>query len=181
VTVDARPQGRARKFHRQFLERAYGGRRIAQVVLDDDDGLASDFVAILRVRIGEALQAGRLPAADSAHFLTFPSGYGLVHSGGPPELYRHRYRLINLGLTMVGPASRSIHAIVHQVDPIRIGFTAHDGLPMFLRSVHAYNDSRVAVTERWRRVHDWRTEKGFAARFGYVAPLLDGVSGDRAE
>lgn len=173
VTVEARPPGRARKYHRQFLQAAHGGERIAQVVLDDDDGLPCDFVAILRDRIAQAEAEGRLPGPEAVHFVTFPSGYALVQTEGGIALYRHRYRFINLGLTMIGPPGRSIHAILHQVDPERYGYTMDDAAPMFLRSVHGFNDSRVTVTSRWRKVGDWRHEPGFAARFGHVAPLLE--------
>lgn len=174
VTIDAKPPGRARKFHRIYLQRAYGDQRIAQVVLDDDDGLSNDFMAILREKIAVALEEGKLPDPGSRHFLSFPKGYGLVHSDGQTEIYRHTYELINLGLTMLGKPGKSIHSIVHQSDPVDIGYTAHADMPMFLRSVHHLNDSRVAVTHRWVKVDDWRAEPGFEDRFGYVAPVIEG-------
>lgn len=176
VTVDARPQGRARKFHRIYLQQTYGDQRIAQVVLDDDDGLSGDFMAVLRDKIGIAIGDGKLPDAESQHFLTFPRGYGLVHSDGPTEVYRHSYMLINLGLTMLGKPNKSIHSTVHQSDPKRIGYTIHEDRPMFLRSVHGLNDSRVSVTKRWKKVPDWLAEPGFQDRFGYIIPLLEGPS-----
>lgn len=174
VTVDPRPVGRARKYHRIFLEKTWGKQPIAQVVLDDDDGLSNDFMAILNDKIAAALDENRLPDADARYFLSFPQGYGLVHSDGPPQIYRHSYKLINLGLTMLGTPARSIHSIVHQFDPIRIGHAEFEDQPMFLRSVHHLNDSRVAVTNRWDHVPDWRAEPGFLDRFGYIAPLMDG-------
>lgn len=177
VTVDARPQGRVRKFHRIFLQQRYGETRIAQVVLDDDDGLAADFVEILRGRIQLAVGEGRLAGPADVHFLTFPAGYALVHAGAAAGLYRHRYKFINLGLTMIGPPGRSIHATLHQVDPERFGYTVWDSRPMFVRSVHDFNDSRVAVTPRWRRVPDCRAERGFRERFGYLGDLAGIAAG----
>lgn len=174
VTIDARPEGRARKYHRIHLEETYRDRFIAQVVLDDDDGLSNDFMAVLRDKIGVAVEDGHLADTDARHFLTFPQGYGLVHSDGPTEIYRHSYKLINLGLTLLGRPGRSIHAMVHQYDPIEIGHTTYEDKPMFLRSVHDFNDSRVAVTDRWEKVPDWRTEPEFQERFGYIAPVMEG-------
>jgi hypothetical protein len=175
VTIDPRPEGRARKFHRIHLQQAYGDRRIAQVVLDDDDGLSADFMEILRHKIAETEAAGHLPDLAARHFLSFPFGYGLVHSDGPTELYRHRYKLINLGLTMLGNTDRSIHSIDHRNEPNKVGVTTDGTQPMFLRSVHHLNDSRVEVTDRWKKVPDWRAEAGFEERFGYVVPLLEGL------
>lgn len=173
VTVEARPQGRARKFHRIFLRERYGKTRVAQVVLDDDDGFSADFVEILRNRIVLAIGEGRLPAPDSVHFLTFPSGYALVDGGEAAGLYLHRYKFINLGLTMIGPTDRSIHSVLHKVAPTQFGCTIWDDRPMFVRSIHDFNDSRVAVTNRWRRVRDWRSDRDFALRFGYLGDLPD--------
>jgi hypothetical protein len=39
---------------------------------------------------------------------------------------------------------------------------------MFLRSVHGMNDSRVARTERWKRVDPWREDPDIRARFPWL-------------
>lgn len=40
--------------------------------------------------------------------------------------------------------------------------------PMFIRSVHGFNDSRVAASARWRKIDDWPTDAQIATRFPFL-------------
>lgn len=51
-TVSARPEGPAATYLRRFLVRRSGGNPAFQLVLDDDDGLSSDFIERVRREMG---------------------------------------------------------------------------------------------------------------------------------
>jgi hypothetical protein len=199
-TLHARPPGPARRFLRMFLTARYGAGRCVQVVLDDDDGLAVDFIARLRPHLaaldaaaaaaaggttpGGAEQGGAEqgaadaapPVADRPAFLSFVNGFGMVLPGGDPagepELYRHRYPYINLGLTMVSRSSgENLFSIDHRAAPRKHGCRMVRGAPMFVRTVHGLNDSRVSVTGRWAPERGWRSLEEVRLRFPYLLDL----------
>lgn len=171
-TIDARRPGLARKFLMIYLQKRFGEAPVAQVVLDDDDGLASDFMTELKDQISGYFDQAepKLP-----HFFSWPKGYGCVFDGAErPRLYLHRYRFINLGLTIVAtPQQKNILAIDHRKAPPRFGATLDGDKTMFIRSIHQHNDSRVAVTKRWIEFPDWPTDHDVATRFTYILALDD--------
>jgi hypothetical protein len=101
----------------------------------------------------------------------------LVHRGEAAGPYRQRSRFINPALTIIGPPALSIHATLREVASERLGDTVWDEYPMFVRSVHHLNDSRVAVTPRWRGAPDWRADRGFRERFGYLGDVAGIAAG----
>lgn len=170
-TIDARPPAPARKHLRIFLQRRYGRSPIMQVVLDDDDGLARDYISRLRhdmrTYLPEATQTDREPK-----FISYTHGYGLAIGEDPAaamDLYAHRYPYINLGLAMLTePGKKNIFAIDHLKAPRKFGCHMVKRLPMWVRSVHFTNDSRVKVSNRWRQIEDWNNAPDIKARFGYL-------------
>lgn len=166
VSIVAAPPGPARKYLRKFVSRRYGARAHAQIVLDDDDGLASDFLASVNDELTNFPVDTEWPK-----FLTFPEGYGLEHrNDGPDLLFRHRYPFINLGLTMITtPQLKNILSIDHKGMPKRRGFrSCRTDVPMFVRSVHHLNDSRVEVGPNWVPVTRPEAEPNFLQRFAWL-------------
>jgi hypothetical protein len=147
---------------------------VAQTVLDDDDGLAVDFVAELRRELAALDAAGRACGPASPAFVSFAEGYGFeigLDTDGRPTtgLYAHRYPFINLGLTLVGaPGAMNVLAIQHRKTPLLHDPVLVRGKRMFLRSVHGMNDSRVAVTGRWKPVDPWREDPDIRSRFPWL-------------
>ena len=165
--IDARKPALARKFVAQFLAERFGDRPVAQVVLDDDDGLAADFVETMKVPAQQHLsQVG----APLPFFLSWPRGYGCVFRDlARPELYEHSYRFINLGLTLIGrPMDKNILAIDHLKAPRRFGANVFSDKPMFVRGLHDHNDSRVEVTERWTPIANWPEDPVIRKRFAFL-------------
>jgi Putative rhamnosyl transferase len=176
--VAARP-GPARKALRLYLERTHAEPLVAQLVLDDDDGLACDFVAAVRDRLLTMDAAAAGGAVAPPAYVSFAEGYGLVldlndHGETEARLYQHRYPFINLGLTLVGGRSaKNVLGISHRKDPEKTGAVSTGGKRMFLRSLHGTNDSRVAPTDRWKPVAKWREDPDIRARFPWL--LDDGA------
>lgn len=145
---------------------------VLQTVLDDDDGFSTDLIASARREMAEMP-----PLSDAAdlRFVSFSRGYGLDLSSKNAEtyaLYHHRYPFINLGLTMAGDRmGRNILQIRHRKTPLDYPHRLIGGPPMFVRSVHEANDSRVAVSAKWRGVPDWRQDADVRARFPYLPNL----------
>lgn len=166
VSIVAAPPAPARKYLREFVSKRYGTRPHAQIVLDDDDGLSNDFIESVNSELSHF-------DADTGwpKFLTFPLGYGLVHrDSAPDELYRHRYPFINLGLTMIStPEMKNILAIDHKGMPQRHGFRkCRADTPMFVRSVHGANDSRVEVGPNWVAVSGAEAADDLQRRFPWL-------------
>lgn len=166
-TVDFKPVGPARKFLRHFMVHKFQKQPVAQVVLDDDDGLACDFVETIRRDIRELMAESELPV-----FVSYIGGYGLVNQGDGVKLFAHNYPFINLGLTMVSPAAaRNILAISHKSAPQKSHHFRRRSPRMFIRSVHEDNDSRVKVTERWVEQPEWPSDAEITDRFPYLTAI----------
>lgn len=144
--VIARPFGSAgHAFRNRVIERFGKEANLAQVVLDDDDAVSCDFVAVLRYH---GLCVLNDPfRRDPGTLLSFPRGLSLGLEGGRMRwLERRNVPFTNLGLTAVGPArfrknpyltshKRIGERLPHQV----IGADR----PFYLRAVHDHNDSRA--------------------------------------
>lgn len=172
-TIAAKPVAGAKKYLSEFLVRRFRTEIAAQVVLDDDDGLAAVFIEDLSPRldaIATAEAAGRLTLP---YFVSYPYGYALDMRGdGTAELYRHSYEFINLGLTMVArPQDRNIFAVDHLSAPRRYGVELVERKQMFVRSMHGFNDSRVDVTHRWVREEDWHRQADILDALPCLRPL----------
>ncbi len=171
--VAGRP-GPARKALRLYLEKAYDQPAVAQMILDDDDGLACDFIAAMRRQLILLDAAGRQRAPDEPAFVSFADGYGFVldltaEGETLSRMYRHRYPFINCGLTLIGRRfDKNILGISHQKEPRKVGATSITGKRMFVRTLHGTNDSRVAPTGRWHLVNDWRDSPDIRDRFPWL-------------
>ena len=152
------------------------GDMVVQIVLDDDDGLANDFMAGVNSQLKTAAADGSFVLEKLPFFLSFSRGYGLIFPQDavqPPQVFLHRYPYINLGLTMVNHANvTNILAINHLTTPKNAGCEPINGAPMFVRSVHAFNDSRVAQSERWKPVPGGLADPTLMGRFAYLANLM---------
>lgn len=167
--VPARP-GPARRPLRMFMERTFGKQNVVQVVLDDDDGLAANFVADLRAELTLLDEEPPEDLLPLPYFISFANGYGLSLRDDAAEdgiaVYRHRYPYINLGMTMISSSTgRNVLAIAHRKTPRKLGCKLVEGAPMFLRSVHAVNDSRVEPGRNWEPVEDWREDEDLRRQF----------------
>lgn len=142
----------ARAALRRFLEQRYPEQAVAQVALDDDDGLAADFVQELRRQLGLIEQEIPDIGQKLPHFVSFPRGYALVIEDEAPQplsLFAMGYPYINLGLTMINAGHKNILAIRHRIDPKKYGARLVNEMPMYVRGVHDFNDSRVQKSDRW--------------------------------
>lgn len=171
-TITPRRFGFAHAHLARFIAERYQAGPVLQTVLDDDDGFSTDLIAAIRREMAELP-----PLADLAdmRFVSFCRGYGLDLSGKQPEtfaLYRHRYPYINLGLTMASNvAGKNLFSIRHRKTPQEHPCRVVEGPPMFVRSVHEVNDSRVEVTQKWKPIADWRADAGVAERFPYLPQI----------
>ncbi len=145
---------------------------MAQVVLDDDDGLACDFMDDMSAQVDAYFKTDE---CNLPHFFSWSVGYGFVFSGSErPALYLHRYRFINLGLTILArPQEKNILAIDHRNAPRRFGATVDTSKAMFVRSLHPHNDSRVTVSEKWMEILNWPEDGDVDARFPFLSAFAD--------
>lgn len=171
----ARPPAPARRPLRTYMQASFSRDPVVQVVVDDDDGLANDFIANLRsdltrVEVENPDLHGNLP-----FFISYPVGLGLVVDGAEGRaLYRHRYPFINLGLSLIGTrGGKNLFAIDHLAAPRKFGSRVMRRPPMFLRSVHGFNDSRVKPTGRWEPMPDWEQDADLCARFPYLMRAME--------
>ena len=171
-TIDVRRWGLAATQLRNFLRDRYGTARILQVVLDDDDGLACDFLAKLRTEM--ALMPPPATASD-VRFVSHARGYGLDVTDLETSAitrYPMRYAFINLGLGLSSQAHGvNIHGIAHRRTPLLHPHVVCKGSRMYVRTLHARNDSRAAVGTKWVPEPDWRDNPDIAARFPWLLRL----------
>jgi len=132
---------------RKYVNRTYDPETyLAQVVLDDDDGLSHDFIAICR---NECLLAkNTFHDGTGELFLSFPTGYSLMLRKGKPDLIPRSTPFTNLGLTLLSKASSRVnpyskaHRKLGERFETRVIGTMR---PFYLRSVHTSNDSRAMI------------------------------------
>lgn len=171
-TIDPRRWGIAAAPLKEFLQDRYGTSRILQIVLDDDDGLATDFLKNLRQEL--ALMPPP-ESADAVRFVSQARGYGVDVTdldGLESALYHQSNPFINLGLALSSQTERmSIYGIAHRKTPTLHPHVVRDDRPMYVRTVHARNDSRVAVGAHWKPVANWRDSPDIAARFPWLLRL----------
>ncbi|NJM83307.1 MAG: hypothetical protein HC844_13180 [Tabrizicola sp.] len=171
-TVDPQPWGIAQVNLGKFLCRRYGTGRVLQTVLDDDDGLSTDFLATMRQEM-----AGLPPpaVATDLRFVSFARGFGLDVtdlSTSAITLFALRYPFINLGLSLSAPADGvNIFAIAHRKGPPKHPHVLRRGNRMYVRTIHVRNDSRLAMGQRWEALPDWRDDPEIAERFPWLLRL----------
>lgn len=171
-TVDAQRWNLAAAQYRNYLRAKHGRARTLQIVLDDDDGLSTDFLASLRT---EMAQMAPPESIDAVRFLSQARGYGLDVTdleSSAIELYPMRYRFINLGLALSSEAGGiNIYGIAHQRTPKLHPHVVRRGRMMWVRTIHERNDSRAKVRDGWVPVADWRRDPDIAARFPWLLRL----------
>lgn len=144
VDINYRGPRKAGKLYRQIMCEKYpDNRTIAQVVLDDDDAVSNDFVAVCKREADYA--ASHNYDGTEATFLTFPRGVslGLEHQKAAWLAPRNAY-FTNLGLTLVAPPSFKRHPYLTSHRQIGNRFTSRAILserPFYVRAVHDGNDS----------------------------------------
>ena len=169
-SIVAGAPGRARRALRFFMERKFTQKIVVQVVLDDDDGLASNFIADMRAEL-TLLDEGPLPEDfyPLPYMISFANGYGMSlrdDAGGECAIYRHYYAFINLGLTMIGTRSgKNVLAIAHKRSQQQYGGKLVESGPMFLRCIHDVNDSRVKLGQHWEEVENWQQDSALRHQF----------------
>lgn len=142
----ARPGYAAKKMAVQVTQAFLGTDWVAEVVLDDDDALATTYVSDLRASV--AARSESFATETDYAFVTFPRGLSLFASQGKIAYANRLVPFTNLGLALVArPGSgRNIFAVAH----LKIGarhphFIIDTGAPYYVRSIHGANDSRGLI------------------------------------
>lgn len=144
VDINYRGPRKAGRLFRQIMCEQYpNDQTIAQVVLDDDDAVSRDFVAVCKHEADYAEKTNY--DGTGATFLTFPRGVslGLEQRQAAWLAPRNAY-FTNLGLTLVAPPSFSRHPYLTSHRQIGNRFTSRAILtdrPFYVRTVHEGNDS----------------------------------------
>lgn len=180
-----RPAGNAGLDLRAEIRNAYHVQDVAQVVLDDDDAVAVDFVATVRAQ-AQALKAERRHPDDYG-FLSFPQGYSIGFEEGRAAWMAERFvPFTNLGLTLVarGVTDKNpfltSHRKIGERHPSRV---INSQRPYYLRAVHGHNDSRAIA--RGDRLTDAEIRAAFAyfpfLRAHFVPQAVDGGRGSEPD
>ena len=141
-----RAPGGAGQWLRQFMQRKMADvSHSAQVVLDDDDAVSTDFVESVR-REGEHALRSLRPGQDCV-YLSYATGMtARFNPDGGVDLMDRVVPFTNLGLTLVAPAGAKrnpfmlAHKKVARRHDVRVFY---DQRPWYLRAVHDTNDSRA--------------------------------------
>lgn len=150
IDVHYRGARKAGKLFRQIMcDRYPDDQTISQVVLDDDDAVSSDFVAVCKSEANYAM-ANNYDGSD-ATFLTFPRGVSLgIEDQQAMWLSPRNAFFTNLGLTLVAPPSFGRHPFLTSHRQIGNRFPSRAILskrPFYVRAVHEGNDSEAKHRE----------------------------------
>lgn len=123
------------------------GKYIIQTILDDDDGVATNFVARIKAEADVATQT--FTNERDYTFISHATGVNLkLDKHGNAEVTHRNIPCTAQGLTLVAPAAsdRSPFNVAHKKilerRPLRI---LAGGAAMYVRTVHNLNDSRAMV------------------------------------
>lgn len=145
IRLFPRPPGSAGKILcRAAIKSAPETGPLVQVVLDDDDALATDFVATLRQDCERI--AADFKTSDDYHFLSYPIGASIVVENDTTALFARNVPFTNLGLALITAreTQRSPFATAHkQIGQRHPSSVIETNRPMYLRAVHDLNDSRA--------------------------------------
>ena len=144
---------------RRWVKGAYDFETpLAQVALDDDDAVATDFVEILKQEAARALDVNY--DGDDHMFLSFPRGISLILKDDGVKLHHRNVFYTNQGLALVAKAGTNEglflqpHRRVGWLNEARMIQTLR---PIYLRTHHGENDSR-AITSGKELSEDERPE-----------------------
>lgn len=150
VDVVFKPQASAPLMFKNYLHTRFAPETLlSQVVLDDDDAVARDFVSLIKREANAAYQLRR-PGKQHC-FLSFPKGLSLDLGAKTPSLYHRLIPFTNLGLTMVGRAGahKNVYGVAHKkvakFNPARVIYTQQ---PAYVRTVHGQNDSKAVLGDQ---------------------------------
>ena len=140
-----RRQGSAHAKFKNHIHENYGDAPLTcQVVLDDDDALASDFVEKLKPEAEAAIQ--NVSGRHAHTFMSFPEGVSLKLGQDGAQLFERDVPFTNLGLSLVAPtqAKFTVYGLAHKKvtrrHPTRVIYRQE---PSYIRTVHDTNDSRA--------------------------------------
>ena len=140
-----RPEGSAGHIMKNTVAKLYKDQTVAQVVLDDDDAVSTDFVAAVKHYGTFALRDPMNPRPYT--FLSFPRGYTLGIEDGTLSWLSPRFvPYTNLGLALIAPSDTrrnpflTSHKRIGQRHP---SYMVTHMRPYYLRAVHGLNDSRA--------------------------------------
>lgn len=139
---------------------------VTTVRLDDDDALGLDYIARLR-RIATAL--ADVSEKRDAVVIAFNNGFFLEQGCDSTQVYNVREKLpLGAGLALMAPAdcADNIYARNHRLLPMFYDSFCEANTPMFIRSVHADNDSEPHLTGRREAMPDNEIDAILKARFG---------------
>ncbi|WP_420861055.1 glycosyltransferase [Algirhabdus cladophorae] len=169
ASVVFRAPGHAPSFLRRFVHDNYDPTEpMAQVALDDDDGLAKDFVATAKIETEAALKL--LYDDDEAVYLSFARGLSLIIGQDAPQIAPRLAPFNNQGLILAAPAGtmknpyNTSHKMIPKRRPSRSIATKR---PFYIRAVHDSNDSKALVEK------DRLTAEEIAAMAQYFPFLPD--------
>jgi len=172
VEVIFREEGHAGTLLRKYVHSVYDKNEyVAQIVLDDDDGLSSDFIEICRKEC-ELAKANFLDGTEEM-YLSFPKGCSLILREGETQLAERKIPYTNLGLTFLSKARSKAnpYSVAHRKISGRYESRVIGTLrPFYLRAVHDNNDSKAIVKQ------DPMTKAEVDAIKPYF-PYLDGILG----
>lgn len=148
VHIIIHPPGSAGRCFKNYLiqhlnESAY----TAQIVLDDDDAVSSDFVSVMR-REALAIQNTFEKEGDYC-YLSIATGLSAFLSDKQWQFSLRNVPFTNLGLTLVAPTrtKQNPYMTAHKKIPLRHPSRLIDTQELFyIRCVHGLNDSRAV---RW--------------------------------
>lgn len=140
-----RGPGLAHAKFRAFIQKSQTDDPVTcQVVLDDDDALARDFLETLKPEAESTYQLckGERPYT----FLSYSRGLTLKLSDAEPELIWRNSPFTNLGLALVSSTSerKSVFGVAHkrvaERHPARVIYSP---VPSYVRTIHDINDSHA--------------------------------------
>lgn len=135
-------------FRKYIVENLNTHSHIAQVVLDDDDALACDFVAMNKHEAEFALSY--MQGGDPARFISYATGISAAFAPDGIRLSHRTVPFTNLGLTLVTRTETDFnpYQVAHQKVarrfPVRVNY---DQRPFYIRAVHDHNDSKGRLSD----------------------------------
>lgn len=138
------PDGAGRWFQRYMRKRMNRVSHSIQIVLDDDDAVAADFVETTRREAEFVLPGFR--EDQECIYLSYASGLTADFGKDGVRLLQREVPFTNLGLSLVAPTKTRknpymlAHKKVSRRHPVRVNY---DLRPFYIRSVHDSNDSRT--------------------------------------
>jgi len=172
---------RAAEAINEYRHRTFGakGGHVIQSILDDDDGVATNFVTRIKAEARGALET--FTQHQNYTFISHAKGVNLnLKKSGRAEITHRNMPCTTQGLTLVAPArsNRSPFNVAHKKILNRRPLRLMAGGPvMYVRTVHNLNDSRAMIgndtvaTDVLQKITDRALP--LLAQFAPAAPALE--------